>query len=453
MLSKSVSIDMAGYEPATERGKNYELQPMWLRMWKHPLLKPYNRLAVAVLALNLYEAYSLNLGSAVFSDIRATVLNIILINFGVGIFIRQEWVINILFGIATSAPKSWPLRVRWALGKVYHFGGIHIGGFIAGSIWFFYYSYMVTFSDVSYGLLSTVEKMVLVANSFNLIAIMAVSLPTFRFPYHNTFEVVARFGNWFSLLSFWILFAIGVSQNSSLAVLAKDVAMHPHFWALVYLTYAVALPWLELKKVPVNTTSQSNHVAIADFDYGVTPFAGSSTVLSTNPLFEWHAFANIPSPNKPGFRLAISRAGDWTGQFIEDQPKHIWVKGIPAAGVGNVEKLFKRVVWVATGSGVGPCLPHLLSKQIPGRLVWSTRDPEKTYGNELVDEILDCEPGAVIWNTSEKGKPDLVELALNAVKEFDAEAVICISNKKLTFHLNQALESRGIPAFGAIWDS
>ena len=36
---------------------------------------------------------------------------------------------------------------------------------------------------------------------------------------------------------------------------------------------------------------------------------------------------------------------------------------------------------------------------------------------------------------------------------FGAEAVICISNKKLTWQVVHGLERRGIPAFGAIWDS
>ena len=50
-------------------------------------------------------------------------------------------------------------------------------------------------------------------------------------------------------------------------------------------------------------------------------------------------------------------------------------------------------------------------------------------------------------------RPDLVQLAYDAVKEFDAEAVIVISNKKLTWQVVYGMESRGIPAYGAIWDS
>ena len=225
------------------------------------------------------------------------------------------------------------------------------------------------------------------------------------------------------------------------------------FWLLLLVTFSIALPWLRLKKVPVKIDSPSSHVALSQFDYGVTPFAGSSTTLSRSPLTEWHAFANVPAPGQEGFRLTISRAGDWTGDLIDDKPSHVWVKGIPTAGVGNIDKLFKRVVWVATGSGIGPCLPHLLSGDTPAKLVWSTRTPRLTYGDELVDELLAVQQDAVIWDTNENGRPDLVELAYKAYKEADAEAVIVISNKKLTWQVVYGMESRGIPAYGAIWDS
>ena len=175
--------------------------------------------------------------------------------------------------------------------------------------------------------------------------------------------------------------------------------------------------------------------------------------MSRSPLLEWHSFANVPSPDEDGFRLTISRAGDWTGQFIDDCPNHVWVKGIPTAGVGNIDKLFRRVVWVATGSGIGPTLPHLLAHQVPAHLVWATRDPWATYGSGLVNEILAVQPQATIWDTQADGKPDMVKLAYQAVKAFDAEAVICISNKKLTWQVVEGMERIGIPAYGAIWDS
>ena len=85
--------------------------------------------------------------------------------------------------------------------------------------------------------------------------------------------------------------------------------------------------------------------------------------------------------------------------------------------------------------------------------MWSTRDPRATYGDALVDEIEAVQPDAVIWDTTQLGKPDLVQLATQAVRGFDAEAVIVVSNQSTTRRLVHDLERRGIPAFGPIWDS
>lgn len=56
-------------------------------------------------------------------------------------------------------------------------------------------------------------------------------------------------------------------------------------------------------------------------------------------------------------------------------------------------------------------------------------------------------------DTREHGKPDVVKLTYRMVREFDAEAVFIVSNPKLTQKVVYGLMSRGIPAFGAIWDS
>jgi ferredoxin-NADP reductase len=118
-----------------------------------------------------------------------------------------------------------------------------------------------------------------------------------------------------------------------------------------------------------------------------------------------------------------------------------------------VETLFKKVVYVATGSGIGPVLPHLLAQRVPMQLIWSTRSPRETYGDALVDEILAAQPDALIWDTDARGKPDLVQLALASLHASGAEAVICIANQKLTREVIWQMERRGIPAYGAIWDS
>ncbi|MDX3195363.1 hypothetical protein PV458_43780 [Streptomyces sp. MN03-5084-2B] len=397
------------------------------RPWTH-----HNRLALAVGAGNAVAATAGPLDTGVLTWL-------VLGNLALAVLIRQQLVINLLFRLATAAPVRRSLRLRWTLGKVYHFGGLHVGGTVCATGWFLVLTGVLTARGGPAALLLTSWAIAVV-----LVVVVVLALPGVRARRHDLFERSHRFGGW-SLL---VLFTV-----HSVLLGGPDFAGSGQFWVLLLVVTSVALPWLRLRRVPVRITRPSPHVALLSFDYGVTPFAGSSTALSRNPLLEWHSFANVPAPGRTGFRLTVSRAGDWTGALIDDLPSHVWVKGIPTAGVGNIDKLFRRVVWVATGSGIGPCLPHLLSGETPSRLVWSTRHPRRTYGDELVDEILAVQPDAVVWDTDSAGKPDLVELALSAHRDFDAEAVICISNKKTTWHVVEALEARGIPAFGAIWDS
>ncbi len=427
------------------------------RAMKRPGAMHHNRLAGFVLLCNLAIAYLGVTGRGWFASdgvALGTLANLVLANFALAILIRQQYVINLLFWLATRAPTSWPLSIRWTLGKVYHFGGLHVGGAAAGTLWFLVFSGGITYHAVrnlpgsSPGAL--VATYLLLAL---LVVIVITALPGARARHHDRFERMHRFGGWAALLLFWAQSLAFIAVNRGDATFADAFLTSPNFWVLAVLTASVALPWLRLKRVPVEIETPSSHVAITRFDHGVTPFAGSSTAISRNPLLEWHSFANAPAPGEEGFRLTVSRAGDWTGDFIDDVPSHVWVKGIPTAGVANIEKLFTKVVYVATGSGIGPVLPHLLANDVPSTLVWATRNPRATYGDDLVDEIIAVQPNALVWDTHEFGKPDMVQLAYQAYRDFNAEAVICISNKKLTWEVVYGMESRGIPAYGAIWDS
>jgi hypothetical protein len=425
------------------------------RLGKRPEMMHYNRLIALVVLANLLFWGLATGGTWKISDLGlGTLSNLVLVNVSMAILIRQQYVINLLFKVATSAPTSWPLSIRRLLGKVYHFGGIHVGGAIVGTVWFAVLAAALT------GAMANGQPSVSPANVIVTYAILGVllliagfAMPFVRARFHDYFELTHRFGGWLALALFWTHTILLANDLGGESPLGTALLTYPGFWLLLLVTVSIALPWLRLKKVPVRIKRPSAHVALAQFDYGVTPFAGSSTTLSRSPLMEWHAFANVPEPGENGYRLTISRAGDWTGEFIDDMPSHVWVKGIPTAGVGNIDRLFKRVVWVATGSGIGPCLPHLLSQEVPAKIVWSTRTPRETYGDDLVEEILSVQPDAVIWDTNKHGRPDLVQLAYEAYKDFDAEAVIVISNKKLTWQVVYGMESRGIPAYGAIWDS
>jgi hypothetical protein len=419
----------------------------WRRVWKDRRLMHHNRLAAAVLGVNALVGWRVVVDPAPAAGPVATA---VLVNVMLATLVRQQRVINLLFALATAAPRSWPLRVRWTLGKVYHFGGIHVGAATAATVWSGAAAVLVTRDGAAPGVAGTA----LVVLSWTVLvllgALLVTAAPRLRARFHDRFELVHRFGGWAALALFGAHALLDLAVTGRLT--PRGALASPTVWGLGMILLSVASTWFDLRRVPVTYSRPSRHVAIARFTHR-TPFAGSSTALSRNPLREWHHFANVPSPGRDGFRLTVSRAGDWTGSLIDDLPDTVWVKGIPTAGVGNIDKLFRKVLWVATGSGIGPCLPHLLAGSTPAALVWSTREPRATYGDELVAEILAAQPEAVIWDTTTQGKPDLVRLAFACWNACEAEAVICISNKPTTWSIVEAFERRGVPAYGAIWDS
>jgi ferredoxin-NADP reductase len=133
--------------------------------------------------------------------------------------------------------------------------------------------------------------------------------------------------------------------------------------------------------------------------------------------------------------------------------KHADDVSLTACGVMRIAPLFNRIVLVGTGSGIGPLLGFIQHPKCAFRLVWSTKDPEITFSRYLVDRIKAADPQAVIHDTKTMGRPDLVKLVWQEVHAFNAEAVIVISNEKLTRKVVYGMETRNVAAFGAIWDS
>jgi hypothetical protein len=419
---------------------------------------PYNRLILAVVLINLGVLwYHLGRGDWLIADGSAlsALSALTLVNFTVAVLIRQQNILNILFGLAGRGSRSWPLWIRWGVSKVHHVGGIHVGAALAGTAWLCAFTGVAILARARHPASVSLTTLVLCYCLVTLAVLVVVcAAPPVRSRAHNVFELSHRFGGWTAIGLFWVLTVhLALRQRGDAAAL-EAIASDWHVWVLAILTASVASPWLQLRRVPVTVERPSSHAVIVRFDYGVTPAFASAVGISRSPLREWHAFATVTTPGQAGYRVLISRAGDWTGRFIDDPPSHIWVRGTPiSAPMAKVALLYKRVIYVVTGSGIGPCLGQILADRVPARLVWSTRNPRATYGDALVDEVEAAQPNAVIWDTSQHGKPDLGQLVHQAYEDFGAEAVLVVSNKPATWRLVHGLERRGIPAFGPIWDS
>lgn len=166
-------------------------------------------------------------------------------------------------------------------------------------------------------------------------------------------------------------------------------------------------------------------------------------------------------------------------QTNTDRIGHIYTKGAPIYGVLRIAAIFRKPVIVTTGSGIGPCMSLLNGRPHHGskwqcRILWATKSPVDTYGQALVNDVRRADPNARIVDTGVEGRPDMVALAWQLYKDtsdyrastisngsqvplrgegMSPEAVIVISNPKVTRKVVYGLECRGVPAYGVIFDS
>ncbi|KAG5636268.1 hypothetical protein H0H81_008603 [Sphagnurus paluster] len=450
-------IDPSSLEDRTSIWAGYEKEILppkepvrVLRNMRHRIFYIYRRL----FGLVFFTNFGILIWVALhFKSVNSSHIGLITIGnlFG-AILMRQDYVVDAFFVVFTAVPRSWPLWIRRFSARVYHLGGLHSGGGVSGMLWLIFFCVKATLELVHGKGASGATVLVSYIILTLLFGIIVFAHPTLRKKFHNTFEATHRFLGWSAIFLVWVQIICLTDDYRGDKPISTALLHSIPFWLISLATLSIALPWFRLKKVPVTCEKLSNHALRMYFDY-TTPGAGSFVRLSDTPMTEWHSFATMPEPGKEGFSVIISKAGDWTAKMIANPPTHIWKRGFPTYGVMRILPMFRRIVLVATGSGIAPCTPAILEGKVPIRVLWTAPDVRETFGDKLVDSILKANPESVIYNTRKHGKPDMVKLTYRMVTEFNAEAVIIISNKTLTDKVVYGMMSRGIPAFGAIWDS
>ena len=413
----------------------------------------YRKSFALIFVANVFTLIGLTIrddGSPKLSDIgNATSVNLM-----VSILFRQENFVNLLYEVATCAPMWFPLYIRRKLAKVFHYGGFHSGCGVAAVAWYLLYTAIATKNFIAQPSQDVIAN---VFTSYILISMLCIILvgahPRFRERFHDYFEAIHRFVGWSVLIIFWTqtYFATALVAAETKKSFGIALVKSPSFWCLLISTCCVILSWLRLRPRKVSAEVLSDHATRLHFKYSnMKPFY--NVRVSTQPLLEWHSFHTIPN-EKGGFSVVVSNAGDWTKKTIAESPEKLWVRGDPAYGLLVCARLFKRIVIVATGSGIGPCLSLMYADLVPSRILWSTPKPLATYGEGVVNAVRKADPDAIIWDTRAQGRPDLVELTYKLYVESGAEAVFIISNPKVTKKVVYGMETRGIAAYGAIFDS
>ena len=434
--------------------------PLWRKL-RHKMLAAYQRLfslvfignLVALIAVLMRDKDRRPFGPSL-SDISAAVAA----NVTCAIMMRQEYVINGLYDLLCLTPLWVPLRIRRIIAKYPHFGGVHSGSAVSSVLWFILFTVLLTKQYIDRDFKGTAAVVVTYLLLALLCSICILAYPRFRILQHNSFEWMHRFGGWSAVALFWVLVFLTLHDQAKTpgsSTLGQLVVMSPTFWLLVIVTCLIILPWLRLRRFPVRAEVLSSHAVrlhlTAFNNHG--PCLGVR--LATSPLKEWHAFAVVPNADNRTFSVIVSHAGDWTRQQIQAPLSSYWIRGIPIQGVLRMSGLFKSAVVIATGSGIGPVLSmlHSACRMPQTRLIWSAPSPLETFGQDLIDCAKGADRDAIIWDTRKRGRPDIVALAHHVYREIGAEAVFIVSNPSLTNRVIYAMESRGVPAYGPIWDS
>ncbi|KAM5341515.1 hypothetical protein ACJ41O_014546 [Fusarium nematophilum] len=378
------------------------------------------------------------------------------INLAVSIVIREEHVVNGLYSAFTAFPRTYPLWFRRRMGKIYHLGGLHSGCGVAATFWFILLSIEKTASfssEIDKDAARWTHIVIVYILDCLLAAMLVMAYPAIRAKMHNAFEAVHRFAGWSCLGLLWCLTVLDISINTPHGEsIAAAVFSSANFWLVLISTFSVISTWLNCRQIPVQSERLSSHALRMYFSYA-SPQPGTTIRLSSRPLLEWHAFATVNNPSETGFSVVISDAGDWTKRVINNPPRQVWVRRTPTCGVLRIAPMFNSILLVATGSGIAPCLPVIMAEQTQINLFWSTRDPLETYGPNVASVVLGLGKNAHIHNTSTMGRPNTLPTVMDLYKRTGSEAVIVISNPKLTIDLVLDLEALGVPAFGPIWDS
>ncbi|RMX88698.1 hypothetical protein D0869_01434 [Hortaea werneckii] len=425
-------------------------------------LSTYRMLLATVFALNL-AAVVICFGRATFrnhpvarGDIAITATSA---NLTANVLMRQEHVINGLFHIACGLPASTPLQLRRQVAKLaYSQGGIHAACGISALTWYICYTVQQTFQSHGSRNETTACTVVSALVIGLLVVVITMSIPGVRRRFHDQWELSHRFGGWFAICLFWaqiIMSAVSSAREASRHV-ASVLVTTPSFWMLIVITVCLLYPWLWLRRLPVKAHRRSTHAIELRFhDRNVASCASLS--MSSSPVMETHKFVAIPhAPEDPerGYSVIVSNAGNWTRDFINSPPTHVWHRGAPIIGMMRIAACFRPVLVIATGSGIGPCLSFLNCHWgHPAHVLWSARSPEEVYGSEILSNVLEADRGALIIDTQETGRFDLTEVAWAKMQQTKAEAAVILSNSKVTRDVVFGLEAKGVIAFGAIFDS
>ncbi|KAL0727571.1 hypothetical protein Bca4012_023664 [Brassica carinata] len=400
------------------------------------LFTVYKRLFVASLFLNVIALLLAATGHFTYARNRASLFS--LANILVLTLCRSEAFLRLVFYLTVNilGHSFVPLRIKTAATSLLQsLGGIHSGCGVSSIAWLVY-ALVLTLKNRDNA------STAIIAVAFAILSLLCLTsvaaFPLVRHLHHNVFERVHRFSGWAALGLVWEFVILTISYDpmsrSYTDNLGSKLIKTQEFWFTLAITVAVLLPWLSVRRVPVDVSSLSGHASLIKFRGGVK--SGILGRISPSPLSEWHAFGII-SDGKTSHMMLAGAVGDFTKSLVSKPPTHLWVRTVHFAGL--------------------PYLVNLYDKQSKAKvyLIWVAKGLDDNFGSEIVNRIKDYphQDRVIVHDTAILGRPNVSEMSVKASKKFEAQVVIVTSNPEGSRDVVNACKASGVPAFGPIWDS
>ncbi|KFY24912.1 hypothetical protein V491_01971 [Pseudogymnoascus sp. VKM F-3775] len=338
-----------------------------LRLW----FNMYRKFFILITLLNLTGIIMATLNRFPYATNHLGAL--VLGNLLCAILFRNELFLRLLYTISIYGLRSWaPLSIKLVVtSMLQHVGGIHSGCAVSGTGWLiFKIIYLIQSCNVQHS------------------AVIATGIIT------------------------------------TISVLTSVFSAFP--WVR-----NVLIPWITIRKVPVEVEIPSPRVVILRFDRGMQQ--GLLGRISRTSIMEYHAFGIISEGRKSPYHYMICGVqGDFTKGLVENPPITMWTRQLKFAGVGHASKMFKRGIRICTGTGIGAALSTCIQSK-NWFLIWIGSDQEKTFGATITGLIREhIEPERMIlWDSKKQGRrPDTMELLRDTWIRFGAEVIFITSNKR-----------------------
>lgn len=418
------------------------------------LLTVYKRLFALCFAVNLLGLVVAATGHFPYAKEKTALFS--MGNILASVLCRSEAFLRCVFWLAVNllGSRSWvPLAVKCAATSFLQaLGGIHSSCGISSIMWLIYslvqtLSHRKSSSDEIIGVASAILVLLLVS-SF-------AAFPLVRLLHHNLFERFHRFAGWAALVMLWAFVILTTSYNpldKSYNVRGSSLVEKQECWFTLAITLIIIFPWFCLRRVPVKVFAPSNHGSLIKFGGGIK--SGMMGRISRSPLSEWHTFGII-SEGKGEHMMLAGAVGDFTRGLISDPPTHLWVRNLRFAGLPYLINMYKKVVVVATGSGICVFLSFLLQPcSADVYVIWVAKGIEQNFGDEIVRMVKNYpSEKMIIHDTAVWGRPNVAEMTVKEAKRWGGEVVIVTSNPSGSRDVVNGCKAEGIPAFGPIWDS